>query len=425
MKIRRFLGKDMRDALAQVKEELGGEAVIMSNKKVADGVEIVAAYDQEPTKPKVAAVPGSSGGKKTPTLSEIIGDSGPDSLKALLEKQSKQQASEQYQQQAEPEKPGTISKVPQNAGTHNQHLELDSQKLIKGIHQELKSLRNVLQFQVSGLLQQEKKRQHPLHSFLTSRLEQMGISGELAEEVVSYAPEDADERQAWLFLLKLLANRLNTTGDEIITQGGVVALIGPTGTGKTTTVAKLAAKYAKQHGADKVGLVTIDSYRIGAFEQLATYGKIIGCAVRKAHSSETLADVLLQFRNKSLVLIDTAGFGQRDIRLINQLDTFKKASCATIKKYLVLQANSQHQVLSKTIKGFSQVALKGCIFTKVDESYSLGEAISASIQQGLAVSYVTDGQKVPEDIKVAEARYLISTAAKLYKAYAERAAMAV
>jgi flagellar biosynthesis protein FlhF len=413
VKIRRFYGKDMREALKQVKDELGGDAVIMSNKKLADGIEIVAAYDKEPIV-KQAAVQHSPQPKiqskgKTPTLSEIIGDTGPDSLKALLEKQAKQLEVAPLKKTVEAKRlPAEQEKTDDSS---NDSLAINE------LREELSSLRNVLQFQVGGLIKQDGKRNHPLHGYLVSRLEQMGISSTLAEEVVSYAPASSDERQAWVFLLKLLANKLQTKDDDILTTGGVVALMGPTGTGKTTTIAKLAAQAAQKFGADQVAIITTDSYRIAAFEQIATYGRIIGCAVKKAQSASEISDLLYQFRNKRLVLIDTAGFGQRDTRLIKQLDTLNQNSCGTMKKYLVMQANCQYQVMQQTIKAYQKIALHGCIFTKLDECFSLGEAVSVAIEHNLAISYVTDGQRVPEDLKVAEAKYLISGAAKLYKKY--------
>lgn len=433
MKIKRFLGKDMREALKKVKDELGGDAVIMSNKKVPEGIELVAAYDKEPAgnppkampQPQISAersAPVSNSADNTPTLSEIIGDSGPDSLRALLEKQSQSANAPASRATAEVSTQPATALAQEKAYNREMVNPVNEAPVnnaaIEDIRKELKSLRNVLQFQVSGLMEQENRRAHPLHSYLTSRLEQMGITSELAEEVVSYAPESSNEREAWLFLLKLLANRMSTTGNAILNQQGIVALVGPTGTGKTTTVAKLAARYAQKYGADQVALVTIDSYRIAAYEQLATYGKIIGCSVKKAQNEQELSDVLYQFRNKRLVLIDTAGFGQRDSRLIKQLDTLNHHTCANIKKYLVMQANTQYQVMERTIRAYKPISLQGCIFTKLDECYSLGEAISAAIEHQLAISYLTDGQRVPEDLKVADAKYLISTAAKLYKKYA-------
>jgi flagellar biosynthesis protein FlhF len=282
---------------------------------------------------------------------------------------------------------------------------------------ELSSLRNILQYQISGLLQQDKNRKHPLHAYLVSRLEQMGIATSLAEEVVAYAPEKSDEREAWVFLLKLLANRLQTKHDDVLAQGGVIALMGPTGNGKTTTIAKLAAQGAQKFGADQIAIITLDNYRIGAFEQIATYGRIIGCVVKKAQTSEELADLLFQYRNKRLVLIDTAGFGQRDVRLIKQLDTLNGDLCVNIKKFLVLQANCQYQVIQQSIKVYRQVELQGCILTKLDECYSLGEAISAVIKYKLPVCYLTNGQRVPEDLQIADTKFLITSAAKLYKKY--------
>lgn len=433
MKIRRFYGKDMREALKQVKDELGSDAVIMSNKKLADGVEIVAAYDNDPVKapdvPKVDTIKPSQikrpsmkhplanepASRKPPiSLSEIIGDTGPDSLRALLDKQSSELNHQPENEESE------IAKAP-----FIDDIELEKEPAVRSsasemqdIREELKSLRDVLEFQVSGILNQQSHQRHPLQSYMTHRLEGMGISTDLAEEVVSYIPENMNERDSWLFLLKLLANRLKTGHNDILGQRGVVALLGPTGTGKTTTIAKLAAKYAQVHGADKVALITTDTYRIAAYEQLATYGKIIGCTVKKANDAQALSDLLYQFRSKSLVLIDTAGFSQRDVRLIKQLDTLDKANCANIKKYLVLQANTQYRVLSSTIKNYEKISLQGCIFTKLDECYSLGELVSVAAESGLPVSYVTNGQKVPEDLKIANAKELISMSAKLYKKYA-------
>lgn len=411
----------MRDALKQVKDELGGDAVIMSNKKHADGIEIVAAYDKEPevklaTQTKALNAEGVP--ENTPSLSDIIGDSAPDSLKALLEKQSKGSTSNQSAQvQLNTVKP-VSSSSPSTANSHFNGQRGDEQnQAIKDMRKELSSLRNILQFQVSGLIEQENNRKHPLHSYLVQKLLQMGISNSLAEEVVAYAPESSNERQAWLFLLKLLANRLQTKGDEILSTKGVVALLGPTGTGKTTTVAKLAAQAAQKYGAEQVAIITIDNYRIGAFEQIATYGKIIGCSVKKAQNTNELSDLLYQFKNKRLVLIDTAGFGQKDVRLIKQLDTIKQKSCGSIRKYLVMQANCQYRVMQQIVKEYRQVSLHGCILTKLDECYSLGEVISVAIENQLQICYLTNGQKVPEDMQPADTKFLITSAAKLYKQY--------
>ena len=434
MKIRRFFGKDMREALSQVKNELGSDAVIMSNRKVADGIELVAAYDKEPVaklsvppKPKAPVAKQSEGG--LPTLSEIIGDDGPDTLRALLEKQAEQKAAVAERVEAanaEAEKRAPAKPAPEVApvkqetqvfDAENEEAELSGGGSLADIRAEIASLRNVLQFQLADMQQQQHSRLKPQQRYLLQQLCDMGISQTLAAQLVTYTPAECNEREAWLYLLKLLSNRLATNNDDILTQQGVVALVGPTGTGKTTTIAKLAARYAQKYGADQVALITIDTYRIAAYEQLATYGKIIGCPVRKAQSGEQLADLLFQLRNKRLVLIDTAGFSQRDSRLISQLATFGQVSGQQVKNYLVVQGNTQQTTLKHIIDAYKSIDLQGCIITKLDECYSLGEVISNVIEAQLPVSYVADGQQVPEDIHVANAKSIISLAAKLYKKY--------
>jgi flagellar biosynthesis protein FlhF len=478
MKIRRFFGKDMREALKQVKDELGGDAVIMSNKKVADGVELVAAVDKETemTQPPPTISLGKKS-KNTPTLSEIIGDDGPDSLKALLEKQqagklvdessdgfksaaqaqqrsaestyssqtmnrNQPRVSQAYADSQQAEKRlreaeltnqyarTPVTKAGENFAINDDFTDSQASDLfshgtsaasnedLESIKSELASIRNVLQYQVNGLSDEQSKRKNPTHYFLGNKLLGMGISEKLVAQLVSFLPPQANETEGWDYLLNLISNRLHIGGNDILQQSGIVALVGATGTGKTTTVAKLAAKYAQKYGANEVAMITVDTYRIAAFEQLATYGKIIGCTVKKAQTSEELAHILYQLRHKKLVLIDTAGFSQRDARLVTQLNDYEKETTANIKKYLVLPAGAQYQVLHQTIQAYKNISLTGCIFSKLDECYSLGEALSVVIENDLRLSYVTDGQRVPEDIKLADAKNLIMVASKLYKKYA-------
>jgi flagellar biosynthesis protein FlhF len=183
--------------------------------------------------------------------------------------------------------------------------------------------------------------------------------------------------------------------------------------GKTTTVAKLAARFAQIHGADQVAMISTDNYRIAGFEQLATYGRIIGCEVKLASDAKTLDTLLQQYSKKKLILIDTAGMGQRDMRLAKHLTTLVSNARVRIRNYLVLAANTQQRVMQENVDRFKKVPLAGCIYTKLDESLSIGEIISTSIQNGLAIGYLTDGQRVPEDIKVANAEKLVTLADKM------------
>ena len=233
------------------------------------------------------------------------------------------------------------------------------------------------------------------------------MSPALARSVAEDADKSEDFEHNWRQALGWLAHHVPVTGDDIIDHGGVVALVGPTGVGKTTTVAKLAARYSLRHGPGRVALVTTDSFRVGAHEQLRIYARILGVPLRIANNPEQLLEVLSGLRDKALVLIDTAGMSQRDMRLSEQF-ALLHAEGSRIQSYLVMATTAQRSVLDETVRAFQAVALRGCILTKVDESTSLGSALSVAIEQRLAVAYVSDGQRVPEDMHPARAHSLVS-----------------
>ena len=474
----------MRTALLQVKEELGSDAVIMSNKKVAGGVEIVAAIDGEsspstaspilnkpqqpvhsqytqmaaPSAPagrreldddKVSLQSSSEGGRSmTKRFANMLKqyshgtDDEPqhraeneDSLSALLNRQS---SNSHLSNNSHPSSGSLDSAFARETGlskliAEDRRVERPSPRLdptrydrgrdsgqskgsdteMETMREEMTSIRRLLEHQVSGLMWQEVERREPLRAMLIKRLERMGVSAELADQMACYIPEDTKPARAWKALLALVADQISVTQKDILKRGGIVALLGPTGVGKTTTVAKLAARAAMEYGADNVALVTTDTYRIGAHEQLSIYGRIMGCPVRVAKDSSELADVIYQLRNRRLILVDTAGMGQRDVRLSEQLDTLMQESGSVINSYLVLPATAQRKVLQETIEHFRRIPLSGCIMTKLDESLSLGEFISVVIQNALPVAYIANGQRVPEDIVIAQPKYMIAKANEL------------
>ncbi|MGI2065071.1 flagellar biosynthesis protein FlhF [Shewanella sp. MF08487] len=427
MKIKRFFAKDMRAALAQVKETLGSDAVIMSNKKVNGGIEIVAAVDYDEPKAKAAlTAPAptfmdvsddlvSLGAKQPVRVETRAKPAAPaDSLQALLEKQQSRLNQQMSHQQADAELPAWAKGLQAPAtATKPERREppamfdkkpQTSQKQtadIEAMRDELASLRNLLTHQVSSLMTEHKKRIDPVGAMLEAKLLEAEFSPAVANKLAAlsqhYTPAELVRA-----LPQSLANMLDNQGDDIVRQGGVVALVGPTGVGKTTSLAKLAARFAAHHGAEHVALITTDHYRIGAYEQLATYGKIMGCPVKQAHDLNELEQILYQFRNRKLVLIDTAGMGQRDMRLYQQLDNLTANSRIPIRSYLVLSATGQRRVLQDAVNHFKRIPLSGVVLTKLDESVSLAGALSVLIQNGLPLSYVTDGQRVPEDMKVAD-----------------------
>lgn len=445
MKIKRFFAKDMRTALAEVKETLGPDAVIMSNKKVTGGVEIVAAVDYQSQVPGPKDAPVrrqlneesvniSSAGKQLtrPAPPKEQNEYYADTLAALLARQQKlnpanpavagnqsagllaghadtapKTLAEQGQWGAAPEPARPKARLapgPRAAQPPQRDQEME------GMRKEMASIRKLLEHQISGLMWQEVERREPMRALLIKELKKMGFDDAFADQLAGLIPEEMPIHQAMAELAQVLTAQLKISEDDILRQGGAVALLGPTGVGKTTTIAKLAARFAMKHGADQVALITTDNYRIGAHEQLQTYGRIMGCPVRQVRDAEELANALYQFRHRRLVLIDTAGVGQRDIRLTEQLDTLVKNAKMRIRSYLVMSATSQRRVMQEAVDHFRRIPLSGCILTKLDESLNLGEVINVCIQNALPISYITDGQRVPEDIQVANAALLVGAA---------------
>jgi len=478
LKIKRFFAKDMRSALAEVKEVLGPDAVIMSNKKVTGGIEIVAAVDFAESQP--AATPEQKPVQQTmqqpvrktyerPLSDDPVNLSASkfdfnrvineeieqqaksakpnDSLASLLARQQSHQLkmSESFSQDLHGEDEGawnadflqkpTIKRQPQPtkapatlaeqnemrdgfAGRQKQNqahstpasaVKGNSNGEMAAMKEELASIRKLLEHQVAELQWQEVERNEPIRAMLIKHLLKIGFTEEIASQLVNYVAEDSAIESAWDQIQLLLVDHLQVANDDILSRGGAVALVGPTGVGKTTTIAKLAAKFAMLHGSENVALITTDTYRIGAHEQLATYGRIMGCSVKVARDEAELAQYLYQLRSKRLVLIDTAGLGQRDTRLSEQLDTLVNNEKVIIRNYLVVPATAQRRVVQETLEHFHHIPLAGCILSKVDESLSLGEILSVLIQHKLPITYITNGQRVPEDIDSVNANQLIAS----------------
>lgn len=429
MKIKRVFAKDMRTALAEVKELLGPDAIIMSNKKVTGGVEIVAAVEvassDEPSdhmsnralkEDQVAF----SASKAQPNLIHPRASSQQeeiaDSLSALLARQSRMLRESEASHGVLPptlEEQSKMTPPPRTrAPAERQRVASNPassrDKELEAMRSEMAAIRKLLQHQVSGLMWQEVERREPIRALLIKKLMKAGFTDQLADQLASLVPEDCSVNEALDQVKKLLVQQVRVNQDDILRQGGAVALLGPTGVGKTTTIAKLAARFAMKFGADQVALVTTDHYRIGAHDQLQTYGRIMGCQVRAVNNVEELSAALYQLRNKRLVLIDTAGMGQRDVRLNEQLDTLMNNSKVKIRHYLVLPATAQRRVLQEAYDHFKRIPISGCVLTKLDESLNLAEVLDVCIENSLPISYITDGQRVPEDIQLPNADNLIA-----------------
>ena len=459
MQVKRFVADDMRSVMRIVKDEMGAEAVILSNRVVDGKVEILAARDYDEalinnaldkslveSRPDSAAAYYERAGaerelQQQQDLSETTDVEDLES-QALIAQQLQQQKKDLQKKQPLEKFVEDIQSEPLEGDSLQSSAEIntaqDLQQLVKeqilsqmqqhsehqaaGLVQaqqapltdsvtqmrdELKSLRAMIENQQVLGEWSEMASKHPLRVSLYKRLTEMGLSQEICKYLAKGLDKLTDVEQAMQAALKQLVHQLPIAGDDILNQGGVYAMVGPTGVGKTTTIAKLAARFAMQHGQRHVALISTDTYRIGAHEQLMTYGRLLGVPVHSANDTQELQQLLHKLHDKKLVLIDTAGMSQRDIGLSQQFAHLKHVS-SVIKPYLVLSANAQVSTLDEVMTAFKSVNPAGCILTKLDEAASLGGVLSAVLKQKLAVAYVSNGQKVPEDIQPARAQELVN-----------------
>ncbi|MDH5301603.1 MAG: flagellar biosynthesis protein FlhF [Gammaproteobacteria bacterium] len=473
MKLKRFYAPDIRQAINKVRDELGSDAVILSNRQTDGGVEIIAAIDyddamlQQKTPhsersavaEKSAPVTGARAyaeeqsafaqmmdkqvGGKEPFWKHVkdklaATDDGNDSPasapkanKAKVKAKPKAKNTDDDQQTMEwlakfddpdmdendeldddtevrrpaPAKAATPRQEKSPVATQKQ----TEDQSMREVWSELSNLRGLLEQQLSSLAWGEMGRKHPYRAKAMRHLLQMGVSPGICRRLVESANTDQSFELVWRQVLANFVSRLPVIQDDVLMRGGVFALVGPTGVGKTTTLVKMAARYALQHGTDKIALITTDNYRVGALEQLRTYGRIMEAPVRVANDSAELKDILKSMYDRKLVLIDTAGMSQRDMRLTEQFSMLRDGT-SQIKTYLVMSASTQYSVMEETAKAYGKVVLDGCIFTKLDETNSLGSALSVAAEQQLPIAYVCDGQRVPEDLHMEKAVTLVKRA---------------
>lgn len=441
--MKRFFAADIRQAMRKVRDEFGPDAVILSNRRVDGGVEIVSAIDYDESLVGNAEDMQHNPMQSTPFLSASA-TTGP--LHTTADATKIPPFKSLYDAPAYAMGYGMASGMPVkksawddednlgheefsvshiNANNYGEHEDPQDfvvpekpqdTEAFQDMRLEIKALRELLENQLSTLAWGELTRKHPQQAELFQRLMKLGLSSTLCRQIAAKIPagiaQSPDIEALWRRALGILAHEVPVLDDDILTHGGIVALIGPTGVGKTTTVAKLAARYALRHGSRHVALVTIDNYRIGAHEQLRSYGRILNIPVRVAADHQELQSVLADLGEKRLILIDTAGMGQRDVRLTAQLKMLTQGDAGRekhkIKTYLVLSTATRLSGLNEATEAFKGASPDGVILTKIDETTSLGSALSVIIKHQLPIAYVSDGQRVPEDLHNARAHTLIS-----------------
>ena len=278
---------------------------------------------------------------------------------------------------------------------------------------EIRSMRGMLESQLAEISWGAQHRREPLKATVMREMLAAGFSASLARYLTEKLPEQgAVDPMHWI--RSVLTRNLSAAPDEnaILDNGGVFALVGPTGVGKTTTTAKLAARCVMRHGAGKLALITTDGYRIGGFEQLRIYGKILGVMVHSVKDEADLRIALAELKNKHTVLIDTAGAGQRDQMVAEQVAMLSGAD-TPVKRILCMSATSTGETLNEVVKAYKGDGLAGAIITKLDEAATIGAVLDVIIRQKLQLQYIANGQRVPEDLHLARPNFLIDRAFKM------------
>jgi flagellar biosynthesis protein FlhF len=377
MNARKFIAASSRDALKLVRVELGEDAVILSNRKVAEGVEIVAMCNSE-----------------LAHLSETrVTEAAAKPVRGKLSVQAATQAATLGAKVLD-----ANSKRESVAVRETKDTTAEQQMLLS----EIKSMRNLMQEQMARLSWSDMQQHDPARGALLRDMLNVGFSPLLSRQLLEKIPVDGG--LDWLRRILGHNLRVATAQDDVVARGGVYALVGPTGVGKTTTTAKLAARAVVRYGADKVALVTTDSYRIGAHEQLKIYGKILGVSVHAVRDTEDLKLTLSGLKHKHLVLIDTMGVGQRDSRVAEQAQMFDAVG---VQRLLLLNATSSGGTLDDVVKMYGGSGVIGCIPTKLDEAVTLGTVLDVVVRHKLTMHYIASGQRVPEDLYEVNLEYLL------------------
>lgn len=462
---RKYLAASARDALRRIKEELGPDAIVLSNRPVEGGVEILAlpanaldAMTATARKPAqkaepVAVVPQADDEDFQLTLSSsVAARSAAPSAARVAAASTEVRAPKPWQPykprpatpselrdmaygrdipaantRMEQMRPDAVASDPAQVAQRRPAPEVvpaaqratvpvaDRAPEIDGaLRAELGSIRRMLEQQLAGFAWGEMSRTSPLNATLAAEMLESGFSATTTYRLLDQLGASDSLAAARNELRTLIGRDLITLNSDadIIDRGGVYALVGPTGVGKTTTTAKLAARCVVRHGADKVALLTTDGYRIGAHEQLRIYGRILGVPVHAVRDASDLRRMLVELRDKHMVLIDTVGMSQRDQAVTEQIAML--SSSGDVRRLLLLNAVARADALDDVVRAYSApnggADLAGAIISKVDESVTLGPVLDVLMRHQLPLFYVANGQRVPEDLHLPNRAYLLHRA---------------
>lgn len=409
MKMKHYRAPDMRQALRLIRDAQGPDAVILSSKRIDGGVEVVAAVDYDGGAPTEGV--DTYGQMPAYDQREESYHSRAQQIAAALAVRTQSERQTPVAERAAPPKA-----PPAKAPSRFSSPAFDDLEAVEPatMSEELRTLRQMLETQFATLAWNDLSRRSPLQITLLKQLTVLGLAADLASELVAQLPSKLEPSEAQRLMLAQLARRIAVTEERWIDHGGIVAMVGPTGVGKTTLIAKLAARWVMRHGPRALALISADSVRIGAQEQIHTLGRLLGAPAYGIEGVHELPELLDHLSDRRLILIDTAGLSQRDARLASELAALSNAH-PKIETTLVVSAAAQAGAIEETVERFAAAQPASCVLTKIDEATSLGGVISTLIRSRLPVAYLSDGQRVPEDLSVARAHQVVARAVQLSK----------
>ncbi|MBY0239693.1 MAG: flagellar biosynthesis protein FlhF [Burkholderiaceae bacterium] len=461
MNVKKFTAPTSREALRKVREALGPDAVILSNRPTDGEVEILAlanddaaslaspphdspmgqpapyldlpdapmdafdafdAYQARAAAPAAPAMPARPAPMR-PSAPEAIARPMPRPAARPMAAQPAQPAPRQipaqpqYSAPARPAAPAPaldMERISAMVAEAVAGAKANATAEMSVMMNELRAMRGMMETQLAEISWGSTQQREPQKAAVLREMLAAGFSPSLARYLIEKLPAGRDTADSLRWIKTVLTRNLSaiTNEDQLIEQGGVFALVGPTGVGKTTSTAKLAARCVMRHGPEKLALITTDAYRIGAHEQLRIYGKILGVMVHSVKDEADLRIALKELRNKHTVLIDTVGMSQRDHMVAEQIGMLQ-GSDVPVKRLLCLNATSTQETLNEVVRAYQGSGLAGCIMTKLDEAASIGNVLDVVIRQKLNMFYVSNGQRVPEDLHLADPAQLVERAFRL------------
>jgi len=458
MNIQRFTASTSREALAKARLAFGDETLILSNRSTASGVEVLATAENSlaplersesfatRVRDQVPALRRDAGAANPDTRAQVEDDAAQLAMSTLsfqdyvrermlrrrheeLEAQKNGADKKPAESAASAPAPRAASPVPQAKSVRAEpapaaktaaprkaaaaptvavvpEAPAPSPKVSEGLVDELHAMKTLIEDRFNTLTWLGQARQHPIQSNLMLKLIRAGYSPTLARTILERMPEDVSAAESLRWVMAVLDRNLKTDARSrpLVQEGGTYALVGATGVGKTTTAAKLAGLCARAHGPASVGLITLDTYRVGAHDQLRSFGRMLGVVAHLAHDRAALQDLLNLLANKKMVLIDTTGLAPNDPRKSDMLGVLDLPG---VNRLLVLNAGGHGDTLDSMVACFKTKGPQQAVLSKIDEAAKLGPALDAAIRHQLLLRGVTTGQKVPEDWDSADAAKLV------------------